>query len=303
MYSFMGFILGLLTPFQISMNTRLNKAINNVLVSTFYIFGIGSVFTFILTLLLGQSPFIPVTFWLDYPFWLVSGALLGVYFIFGNIIALSKIGITQTALLPLIGQFSASLLIDTFGLFYIPKQDITIQKLIGISLLIIGIVCVTLSSNAATPLPKGVLKYQLLAISLGANSTIQSSINGHLGTLLHSPIKAGLYNFIIPTILMAIVLMIKKIPLKLSKDIIVQSPKWMWIGTIIGALFVSGASLITTQIGANLFVMTMLLGVTIGSLIISHFGLLENMKRPVTFKQLAYLIVAIIGVFLQLFSI
>lgn len=68
MYSFMGFILGLLTPFQISMNTRLNKAINNVLVSTFYIFGIGSVFTFILTLLLGQSPFIPVTFWLDYPF-------------------------------------------------------------------------------------------------------------------------------------------------------------------------------------------------------------------------------------------
>lgn len=305
MYIFIGLFLGFITPFQISMNNRFNRAINNQLIATFYIFVIGLLFTCVALLTSGQFVTIPLHALTHHFLWFASGSLLSIFFIFGNILVLSKIGITQTTLLPLIGQFSTSLLLDTNGWLHIPQQTLTIQKLFGIALLISGIIGVTYQPKNRNTSTKqstnNVFFYQLLAILLGAGSTLQGAINGFLGNVLQSPLKAGLYNFIGGTLVLLIVIFIKRYTLKLSLTTLQQAPFWMYFGSIFGALFVIGSSFVVSQIGTNLFVMTTLLGITTGGLVVSHFGLVENPKKNVTLKQLCCLTIAIIGVVLQLF--
>lgn len=70
----------------------------------------------------------------------------------------------------------------------------------------------------------------------------------------------------------------------------------MWLGGIIGALFVLGNAFLVPQIGTGLAVVIVLVSLMIGSLLIDQFGWLESQRNPLTLAQLLGLIVMIAGV-------
>lgn len=70
----------------------------------------------------------------------------------------------------------------------------------------------------------------------------------------------------------------------------------MWLGGIVGALFVLGNAFLVPQIGTGLAVVIVLVGLMIGSLLIDQFGWLESQCNPLTLAQLLGLVVMIAGV-------
>ncbi len=72
-----------------------------------------------------------------------------------------------------------------------------------------------------------------------------------------------------------------------------HTPWWMWLGGILGALFVLG-NVYLVPIRTGFAVIIVLIGLMIGSLLIDQFWLAS--KRTVTLLQIGGLLIMIVGV-------
>ena len=70
----------------------------------------------------------------------------------------------------------------------------------------------------------------------------------------------------------------------------------MWIGGIIGGLFVFGNTYLVPILGTGLAVVIILVGQMAGSLLVDQFGLLESNKNPITPIQVIGILIMIAGV-------
>lgn len=72
------------------------------------------------------------------PFWAWLGGLLGLFFVAASMYVAPKIGATALISLILCGQIVAALLYDKFGLFGYGETPITVLRLSGVGLIVIG---------------------------------------------------------------------------------------------------------------------------------------------------------------------
>jgi bacterial/archaeal transporter family-2 protein len=70
---------------------------------------------------------------------LFIGGFLGSLFILMNIYFVPKIGVVKVVLAVMAGQVIASIFIDHFGWFGVPRQAISMQRIIGACCVIIGV--------------------------------------------------------------------------------------------------------------------------------------------------------------------
>lgn len=137
-------------------------------------------------------------------------------------------------------------------------------------------------------------------MTFGILIACQISINGHLGLIQSSVQIASTYSFLSGSIILWIIyLLTPKTHGKISNAI--RSPKkywWIWLGGILGALYVLGASSLVEQIGAGQVVVFSLFGQLLASAIIEQYGLLESTKRKVHLKKIIGLVVLFVGVIL-----
>lgn len=75
------------------------------------------------------------------PFYLFLGGALGVFLVSFNNICFSTIGVSLTIAIGLFGQITMSLIVDSIGLFGLKKHPLNLKKIIGLSIIFIG-VCV-----------------------------------------------------------------------------------------------------------------------------------------------------------------
>lgn len=76
------------------------------------------------------------------PWWMWTGGLCGAFFVTLSLILVPKMGVTSYLAAMLAGQFVASLIIDHYGHVGLPVQAITPGKIIGVTLMVGGVVCV-----------------------------------------------------------------------------------------------------------------------------------------------------------------
>lgn len=74
------------------------------------------------------------------PFYLFIAGALGIFNVLFNNISFLKLGATLTLCLNLLGQLIASMIIDHFGLLGQQVNKINSTKLLGISIMILGII-------------------------------------------------------------------------------------------------------------------------------------------------------------------
>lgn len=307
MFILLGILMGLGLPLQTGINARLTHKLGSPYNASFVSFIIAFIFLLLLVFITEQNYFIPFSELAGEPLWIWMGGVCGVIFLTGNIVLFARLGGVQTVIFPVLGQILMGLIIDNFGLFYAPQTDLTLLRVLGAILVLLGVINVvmakkTLDNNLLNkPKRQHTLLWQIFGIIAGMLSTVQTAVNGHLGIILASPVKAAVISFIIGIALLAVICVIillqrKAVPaLRIEPRRRENYPWWIWLGGILGGLFVLTNAYLSNIIGTGMTIIAILIGSTSGGLIIDCFGLLGSERKPVGMRQIFGIIIMIIG--------
>lgn len=301
-----GVLVGLVMPVQTNANSRLRLSVGSPFLASLISFTVGFLALLATVLLLdGRLP--DLSLGADRPAWLWSGGLLGVVVLTGNIFLFPRLGSVQTVVLPIMGQVLMGLLIDHFGLFNAPQTVLTVTRALGALLLVLGVLgaigladallrrSTGLASGPGTG--PGLWGWRIAGVVSGMLSATQTAVNGQLGVALRTATGAALISFTVGVATLFIIVLATRTKWRLQvPEGQKHNPWWMWIGGFLGAAFVFGNAFLSPVIGTGLTVMTILLGMMVGSLLIDHFGLLGAKRKPATALQVLGLACMVAGV-------
>lgn len=308
-----GLIAGFILANQSPINAKLGATVKSPYISSLISFAIGTFFLIVVYLVSGQHIANLGNVANSNPWWIWIGGVLGVVYLTSNILMFPKLGAIQTIILPIVGQVLMGVIIDTFGLFGISQTPISWLKIVGVIILFIGIyIAVVLVNKSETKIERvstteNVSKtalnfWRVWGVIVGALSAIQQAINGHLGYLLGSAVASAVISFMIGTIIILVFVLIREKPFLKIRDNLKQPPLWLFMGGILGGLFVFSTALLVQKLGAGLTVTLALTGSILGSMVVSQFGLWQSPKHQVTRVQIIGIFVMIISVVLIKFG-
>lgn len=135
-----AFIAGIVLPVQASINAQLKNYVGTPLIASTISFLVGLLALLIGTLIhgtwnLGKN----LT---SAPWWIWTGGLLGAFYVLATIVLIPRLGAATTVACVLAGQVVVSIIIDHFGLFQVTINQISIPRLIGAVLIIVGVILV-----------------------------------------------------------------------------------------------------------------------------------------------------------------
>lgn len=200
-------------------------------------------------------------------------------------------------------------IIDQFGLFNSPQNQMIFSRIIGLILLISGVI---FSLGIFDSNVKEVIKeekeelnhkrinifYQIFAVVSGMLMAIQTAINGYLGKILDSPIHASFISFTIGIICLILINLLLKTRIMNLKYAIEQgiSYWWIWIGGILGALYILCSSWLVPLIGTGQVVVLALFGQLLFSALVEHLGLFESVRNKISRSKVIGLSIMFVGV-------
>lgn len=300
MFIIIGILIGFILPIQTSMNATLRQNLHSPTMATLVSFMVGTLPLTILAFIIDGGIGFDLSVISQHPWWIWIGGVCGVIYLTSIVILFEKLGAAQTAIFPILGQIVTGLFIDHFGLFNTPQTAVRFAQIIGALCVVIGVVGTTLQPNKTKTTHKNTpknanIQYQLLGIFAGGVVAFQTAINGQLGIALSSSIKGAFFSFAIGCLLTLLLLVHpKNRPTQVVN--LTHSPKWMWLGGFIGAAYVVGMVYLAPLIGIGLTVISSLLGITIGSLCVEHFGWLGTPTQRVTLLKIASVMIMLVGI-------
>ena len=301
---FTGFIVGMGLSAQTGINGRLRKSVGSPFLTSLLSFLISTVFISICVFIQTGYSWFRLELFYHQPFWIWFGGFFGCIFLTGNILLFPKLGAVQTVIFPVLGQIIAGSLIDEFGWFGAPVLPMVWHKILGLILVLFGVVGVVYYSHRKQSVHHHIQQnnglslwfWRILGICTGACSTLQITINGQLGLVLKSSVNAALISFIVGSLSLFLMVCIQHPKLQISKPDTGKNPWWMWLGGILGALYVIGNAWISPKVGTGTAVVVGLLGLMSAGLIIDQTGSFQSPKKPVCWQQLLSLAVIFVGV-------
>jgi transporter family-2 protein len=135
-----AFLAGLVLPIQFSINAQLRTVVGSPLVAATISFIVGAITLF--TVSLFKAGFSLNKGIASDPWWVWTGGVLGAFYVLATIILIPRIGAGTTVALVLAGQIVASVLIDHFGLINVPIHLLSMPRILGAILVIIGVVLI-----------------------------------------------------------------------------------------------------------------------------------------------------------------
>lgn len=298
-----GLGIGFGLPVQTAINSRLRHVVGSPLRSSMISFSVGTLFLALLLLVSMQGLLISQAVVGSQPWWIWTGGILGVIYLTGNIVLFPHLGAAQTVIMPIVGQLIMSMLIDNFGWFSAPQHALTPIRIIGALVVLAGVVLTVATTSvtheltpSSTPAKTGLIAWQIAGIATGMLSAMQTAINGHLGSVLHSPEQAAFVSFLVGTLVLWLIVAVHDRGIHIASAFSRTNPWWIWIGGIIGAIFVLGNAFLVPKIGTGLTVVIVLFGMISAGLIIDSFGWLGAKRIPPRAMQLIGIVTLIIGV-------
>jgi len=135
LFVLLALFTGTLIPVQASLNTLLNKTSGNPLVTALVVFSVGLV-TLLLLLFCTRTapPRILGAPWFSY----LGGIIIAFYILMIPVVT-PKLGVAMTIGLIVSGQVLAAVVIDHFGLLRMAVRSVSIIRIVGVVLMLIGI--------------------------------------------------------------------------------------------------------------------------------------------------------------------
>jgi bacterial/archaeal transporter family-2 protein len=140
--------------------------------------------------------------------------------------------------------------------------------------------------------------YIVAIFLVGTLLPIQSGVNSKLAKSIANPLTASLISVAVGFIVLGIyVLATKQFYLNLST--IGSQPKWIWIGGIIGVLYVCSLIIIVPKLGSTLSFSILILGQLIVASLIDHYGWFGFPVFPFSIKKIVGILLIAVGIFLN----
>ena len=136
----------------------------------------------------------------------------------------------------------------------------------------------------------------VLAALIGMVLPLQALLNARLGALTQGPLFASFVSFAVGTVALALVLLATRTPWPSVREL-AALPAWLWLGGLIGAVFVFSGTLLVPRLGAAGLICLIVFGQVVGSLLVDHFGVLTA-SRPVDLTRLAGAVLVCVGALL-----
>lgn len=141
----------------------------------------------------------------------------------------------------------------------------------------------------------------LIALFSGATIAFQVGLNGELRLRMRSPLVAATISFMTGTLVLVSILgMIR--PRLPEREAMAGAPWWMWLGGLVGAMYVTSAAEFAPKLGAAPWLGLVVTGQILSSLALDHFGLVGFPTHPLSATRLIGAILLLCGVFLVLRS-
>lgn len=141
-YVFPAMLAGLVIPFQAAINARLGRHAGHPIFGAMTNFIVGALVLAVLML-----PFLRrfngAAGLSQAPVWAYTGGMLGATFVFMSLVSVTKLGAANLLVASVAGQIIAAMLIDRYGLVGLPVREISLQRIAGIGLVIVGLALVT----------------------------------------------------------------------------------------------------------------------------------------------------------------
>lgn len=106
---------------------------------------------------------------------------------------------------------------------------------------------------------------------------------------------AALVNFMVGGVVLFIVILGSRIPNNLLK-VFKEAPIYVWIGGLMGAMFVGSIIFLIPRLGAALSFSLIVCGQLVFSLILDHFGMFGIPVQPVNWGRIAGVLLILGGV-------
>jgi len=139
---FITLLIGAMIPVQAVLNTRLGRQIGGPLMGSLMSFTVGLVCLLILNLSTNSAAVVQLKPTSTGPWYLWLGGLLGAIFVGYITWVNQQQGVALTFALVVSGQIFTSLIIDQYGLFGSMVQPITLGKVIGAILIVVGLILI-----------------------------------------------------------------------------------------------------------------------------------------------------------------
>lgn len=138
------------------------------------------------------------------------------------------------------------------------------------------------------------LLFLAIAFVAGATSSFQVIVNAQLRTFLTHPMQATWVSFVVGTLVSSVYCLLVRAPLPAS-DVLTRAPWWVWIGGLLGTLFVWSSIVVSPKIGVAALLCAVVAGQMIASLLIDHFGWLNATPFPANPQRVLGAVLVVIG--------
>jgi transporter family-2 protein len=136
-----------------------------------------------------------------------------------------------------------------------------------------------------------------LALVAGAILPFQAASNAMVGRTLGHPLWGALTSLAVSMLVVVPSLWAWRAPSPALAQA-AAGPWWLWIGGVLGAIYVASAAAVTPRLGAGGFLVCVVAGQIVVSVLVDHFGLMGLGARPVNWVRLAGVALILGGVFL-----
>ena len=139
----------------------------------------------------------------------------------------------------------------------------------------------------------GLMSGAALAAQVGMNNTLRARM-GH-------PMTAAFTSFSVGTAALALYLLAVR-PVMPDRSNLTSGPWWMWIGGLVGAVYVASAAAFAARLGAAAWLGLIVTGQIAASMVMDHFGLVGFPRRPINAAKLVGAALLLAGVVIVLRS-
>ncbi|MFB1098941.1 DMT family transporter [Terribacillus sp. JSM ZJ617] len=140
----------------------------------------------------------------------------------------------------------------------------------------------------------------LIGILIGTGLSFQTAVNSQLRKFVISPYLASMISFVIGALSLAVITLITGSPLGISWGFISQQPVWIWLGGVLGVIFLTVNILLFPKLGSVQTAIMPILGQIIMGMLIDNFGWFHSMEEPFDMYRIIGIVLVIIGVFLAI---
>lgn len=135
----------------------------------------------------------------------------------------------------------------------------------------------------------------VVAVAIGAILPLQGLVNARLGSQIGGPVAAAFVSFLIGTVALGAWLLVMRQGVRPVTD--ARFPAWIWIGGLIGAVYVAVFTLLIPRLGAASIICLTIFGQIVASLLLDQYGVLQA-PRQVDAVRLGGAVLVLAGVLL-----